>query len=154
MKKYIKFLGFILLIAGFLGATTDFIKQKKRENLDMIFVQDNSFCTECHSNEKVQQDFTDPAKACHQFCLTCHKDMKQHHPLDVKMEFSASMRLPLFKNQTVTCFTCHDLNNAKFDVISWKAQNVFQRVFNRKKKYKTYYLRINNRSGSLCKQCH
>ncbi len=153
MNKKIKLMLFVIIGTGFCYATAEFMQEKQSGNLDMMFVQDSSYCRECHTEDSVGK-FSDPAKACHQFCLKCHNNMRDHHPLDVRMEFSASMILPLFKNSTVTCFTCHDLNNGKHDIISWKAQNFFQRIFNKKKRYKTYYLRLNNRSGKLCKQCH
>ena len=60
----------------------------------------------------------------------------------------------LSENKKIACITCHDLNNKRYDKTSWKSESLYDRVFSKPTKYKTYYLVIKNNEGQLCITCH
>ena len=111
-------------------------------------------CLACHAGEKERGKLTNPADACDANCLRCHKDMEKHHPVGPEVEEKDKVSLPLVGTNKVACISCHDLKTAQTDTRSWKAQSLFGRLFQGQKTYKTYYLRMNNSDGSLCKACH
>jgi len=111
-------------------------------------------CLACHAGEKERDKLANPAHACDAHCLRCHKDMEKHHPVGPEVEEKDKVSLPLLGTNKVACISCHDLKSAQTDTRSLKAQSLFGRLFQGQKIYKTYYLRINNSDGSLCKACH
>lgn len=118
----------------------------------MPFVNSRNSCIPCHKTGDVQT--VKPYRACSTFCLSCHVQFKQdHHPYDVRLKKIID-GMDLTEMKRVSCFSCHDLNTARFDRVSWKAESLFDSVFRAKDQYKTYYLTTNNREGGLCKKCH
>ena len=111
-------------------------------------------CLVCHPRNKDKAQLVDPAHSCDANCLRCHKDMEKHHPVGPEVEEKDKVSLPLLGNSKVACISCHDLMTAQTDTRSWKAQSLFSRLFQGQPRYKTYYLRVNNSDGKLCKACH
>jgi hypothetical protein len=111
-------------------------------------------CVDCHPSGKDKAKLVDPARTCDANCLRCHKDMDKHHPVGPEVEAKDKVLLPLLGTNKVACISCHDLKTSSSDTRSWKAQSLFARLFQGQQRYRTYYLRINNRNGELCKACH
>ena len=120
----------------------------------MPFVNDHSYCLECHSREELNTRCTDPARTCDTFCEKCHKDMDAHHKVGMEVSFKVPGNIFLINGKRLGCISCHDLKNRRFDDKPWKANSLFGRLFERKEKYKTYFLIKNNSKGQLCKACH
>lgn len=120
----------------------------------MPFVNDNSFCLECHSREELDTRYTDPAKACDDYCNKCHKERESHHPVGMEVTFDIPDNILLREGGRLACVSCHDLKNPRMDDKPWKAKSLFGRIFRRQVAYKTYYLIKNNSKGQLCKNCH
>jgi len=111
-------------------------------------------CLACHPSEKDQAKLTEPTRSCDANCVRCHKDVEKHHPVGPEVEERDKVSLPLLGDKKVGCISCHDLKTARTDTRSWKSQSLFARMFQSQRTYKTYYLRINNSDGKLCKSCH
>jgi hypothetical protein len=113
-------------------------------------------CRSCHPGEQEQDRAkrADPGRCCDQNCLRCHQDMAEHHPVGAGVTEKDQVPLPLLKGDRVACISCHDPLSARTDRRSWKSQSLFSRWFSRQRVYPTYYLRMNNRDGELCKTCH
>jgi hypothetical protein len=111
-------------------------------------------CQTCHPGEKDRSKLADPSRCCDQNCLRCHNGMEQHHPVGAGVTEKEKVPLPLVKGDHVACISCHDPLSARTDHRSWKSQSLFSRWFGRQTIYPTYYLRMNNSDGDLCKTCH
>ncbi len=147
MRKIFFVSGFILIIYS-LGRTLD------NESLTIHpFLQSENYCVDCHAMEKNYMK-RGPALACTPFCLTCHKEIKNHHVLNIKITETLPEGFILTERKKLICITCHNLNNKRFDNTSWKAESLYEKVFKGEKKYKTYYLVKKNNEGQLCKTCH
>ncbi len=111
-------------------------------------------CLACHASPKERSKLADLSRSCDSNCRRCHVDMDQHHPTGASMEGRDKIALPFLSGDRVACITCHDPDMRPTDTRSWKSQSLFSRLFRSQTVYKTYYLRINNADGSLCKACH
>jgi hypothetical protein len=111
-------------------------------------------CLVCHPGDKDKPRLVDPAYSCDINCLRCHKEMEKHHPVGPEVEERDKVSLPLLGTNKVACISCHDLKAPGTDTRSWKSQSLFARLFQGQPRYKTYYLRVNNSEGKLCKACH
>jgi hypothetical protein len=111
-------------------------------------------CFVCHASDKDKPKLVEPTHSCDANCLRCHKEMDKHHPVGPEVEEKDKVALPLLGMNKVACISCHDLKTPRTDTRSWKAQSLFAQLFQGQPKYKTYYLRINNSDGKLCKACH
>jgi hypothetical protein len=116
------------------------------------FIQSTTSCLQCHS--KNDKKIINTTVTCSQFCLSCHKDNKNHHAINVKLREKLPEEFKLTDKNRLTCITCHNLNNNRFDNSSWKAESLYEKAFSGKSQYKTYYLIKKNSSGQLCKTCH
>ena len=116
------------------------------------FIQSTASCMQCHS--KNDKKIINPVITCSQFCLSCHKNIKNHHSIDVKINGKLREEFKLTAKKRLTCTTCHNLNNNRFDTTSWKAESLYEKAFSGKSQYKTYYLIKKNNNGQLCKTCH
>jgi hypothetical protein len=123
------------------------------ENLTIHpFLQSETYCMDCHSKDKKHQ--TETGAVCSQMCMTCHKDMDNHHAINLKISEKLPSEFMLSSKKRVACITCHNIHNIRFDEVSWKAESLYEKVFKDEKKYKTYYLVKRNNEGQLCKTCH
>jgi hypothetical protein len=116
------------------------------------FSQSTAYCINCHL--KNDKKIINPNITCSQLCLTCHKDIKDHHIINIKIAGKLPEEYKLTDKKRLTCSTCHNLNNVRFDNSSWKAQSLYEKAFAGKSQYKTYYLIKKNNDGQLCKTCH
>lgn len=118
---------------------------------------DDKACMKCHNEEQRHQIFTESRniyRPCDTSCASCHKKMTAHHLTGMEVDLDISPQLLLTKDKRLACMTCHDLSVERYSATAKKAQSLFQRMFKAKKKYKSYYLVMDNRGGQLCKQCH
>ena len=120
----------------------------------MSFISSKSSCIKCHQNDNLNNMANDPAIACDTSCLECHKNMEKHHGVGMRPDNRLKANLRLTHKNKIACITCHDLNFNRFDGTAWRSESLFEKIFNRKDRYKTYYLIINNSRGQLCKKCH
>lgn len=111
-------------------------------------------CLACHGNERGSRKLADPTNSCDTHCQTCHKDMDKHHAVGQAPEENGNIVLPLATGNKVACISCHDLKTPRRDKRSWKSQSLFSRLFQGQPSYPTYYLRVNNSDGKLCRICH
>ena len=111
-------------------------------------------CKVCHSSQKDLPKLADLTRSCDNNCIRCHKDIEKHHPVGSEVREKDKVPLPLLSDYKVSCISCHDAASPASDSMSWKAQSFFARLFQKQTTYKTYFLRINNQSGQLCKTCH
>ena len=117
----------------------------------MPFVNDASYCEKCHTKSEAKEFKGETIYSCFDYCQTCHDT---HHSVGKRVSRNRPKNLKYFKRNKVACFTCHELDRPRFDSKSWKSESLYERVFDSKNKYSTYYLPVNNRQGELCKQCH
>lgn len=139
---------FCIMLAAYLFATADNNGSLKIHP----FTQSAAYCTSCHS--KNDKKIINPNITCSELCLTCHKDINNHHKIDVRINKKLHEKFILTKKKRLTCITCHRLDNVRFDTSSWKAESLYEKVFAGKSQYKTYFLIKRNNDGSLCKICH
>lgn len=118
------------------------------------FIKSGRLCADCHLKYNLNIKNPVLANACSVQCLECHKDMKKHHIIDVKITDKLSEKITLSRKKKVMCVSCHDLKSPRYDGKSWKSESLFESVFSRQDKYKTYFLIKRNNDGSLCKICH
>lgn len=111
-------------------------------------------CLACHGKEKGSPKLADPVSSCDTHCQSCHKDMDKHHTVGQVLEDKGIIALPLASGNKVTCISCHDLKTPRRDRRSWKSQSLYARLFQGQPSYPTYYLRVNNSDGKLCRICH
>lgn len=111
-------------------------------------------CLTCHPGEKDRAKLVDLSRCCDAHCQRCHGEMNKHHPVGTDVTETDKVSLPLLGKNRVGCISCHDSTTPAIDSRSWKSQSLFSTVFQSQRTYKTYYLRINNTSGKLCKACH
>jgi hypothetical protein len=119
-------------------------------------LKDATACQTCHKEDGQGRWAMHRGRPCTPYCLTCHAkaDMAQHHSVDVPLRKALPAPLPLTKEQRMACFTCHDLSRAREDGIPWKAESLFDRLFRKQRRYKTFFLVQRNERGQLCRICH
>jgi hypothetical protein len=116
-----------------------------------LILSSHETCKQCHNQKEAESFRGTTARSCSNSCLTCHKG---HHEIKIWLKREPREPLPLRKDQKITCYTCHSLTQHRFDATPWKSESLFERFFNKQERYKTYYLRIKNNEGALCKNCH
>jgi cytochrome c551/c552 len=142
-----------LLIAAFLSVSGPVAAFEGPTAEDMPFVQSSESCRECHTPDQVSVFQGNTTKSCSVFCTTCHLDLGAHHEVNLFLPEKPRATIKLLNNK-IACFTCHDLTKKRTDKASWKAESLFERMFQSKPVYPTYFLIMKNNEGQLCKQCH
>jgi hypothetical protein len=140
----------MIIAASWLG-----LAQEEETRRIMPFVSDPRICLSCHKTAEDAGYLKNPAEACATFCKTCHKDMGQHHAVGVAL--SKQKPLPgirLNQKLAVNCVSCHNLLSSRYDNKPWKGESLYGRFFQRASRYKTFYLRVRNHRGDLCRCCH
>lgn len=148
-----RFMGKIIIL--FSGILTIYILAIAFDNESLKihpFTQSTTNCLRCHL--KNDKKIKDTNIICAELCLTCHKEMKNHHIINVKIVEKLPGELKLTEKKRLTCISCHNLNNMRLDKSSWKAESLFDKAFTGTSQYKTYYLIKKNNDGQLCKTCH
>lgn len=155
-KRSIRGLGTFAVVAAVLGYAVFAVGEGAGQSPEQIMRAGMavSACQACHPGAKDRPKLADPSRSCDQNCFRCHPDMDKHHPVGTGVNEKEKVPLPLIKENQVGCISCHDPLSASTDNRSWKSQSLFSRWFSGQKVYKTYYLRINNSDGKLCKTCH
>jgi hypothetical protein len=112
-------------------------------------------CVACHKDAP-QRFGKNPMRSCTPYCMTCHKksDMDRHHTVGTPLPRTPETELYLTADKQVVCSTCHDLSRARYDQVRWKATSLFDRMFHKENRYKTYFLAMRNDQGQLCLSCH
>ncbi len=80
--------------------------------------------------------------------------MSRHHPVGTRLSKMPDEPLLLSSEMKMACFTCHFMTRARYDSERWKSASMFDRVFHKQKRYKTYFLTLHNEQGQLCLYCH
>ena len=89
--------------------------------------------------------------------MSCHEkrsDLERHHPVGVSLSMVPNPTLKLTSKGKNACFTCHDLSRPRYDTVRWKSASLFDRLFRKESRYKTYFLLMQNDRGQLCQNCH
>jgi hypothetical protein len=121
----------------------------------MPFAASNSFCYKCHKKSDGSDLLKNPAMSCSTYCMTCHKDKAvDHHKVGMRMEKRSNVNLRFTGEGRMACYTCHDVDNRRFSRSSWKSESLYDSVFRKKIRYKTYFLTVKNDKGQLCIKCH
>jgi hypothetical protein len=120
-------------------------------------------CGICHEGEVVRgrDDRTtvrlkkDPVS----LCIGCHpsKDFVHMHPVDLKPDFAVPPKLPLDRSYLITCVTCHDPHASPWSdepVIPRGIRELLGDLLSRRTRFPSYFLRMANRDGELCRTCH
>ncbi|MDD5773484.1 MAG: cytochrome c3 family protein [bacterium] len=105
-------------------------------------------CEQCHSmDDSSQTKQSRYKKSIPELCVEpCHRDgaLGLNHPVEIVPDFEVPSSLPL-ENGEITCGTCHDPHSSPTiktkSFIGWKEG-------------KSYFLRIDNSHGDLCRVCH
>ena len=112
-------------------------------------------CVSCH--EDGQQRWTlSQYQPCTPYCIACHKkpEMERHHTVGTLLEGIPANVLHLSSDKKVACNTCHDMSRTRYDSERWKAASLYDRMFHKETRYKTYFLVMRNDKGQLCLTCH
>ncbi|MDY6934845.1 MAG: hypothetical protein SVZ03_11590 [Spirochaetota bacterium] len=145
---------YLLYIISIISLYAFAVAYDKETEKIMPFVASRDYCTECHRKGELKNNQYNVIQTCDNLCLKCHKDITSHHEIGLKIEDQLHQKLHLTEKNRIACFTCHNLGIKRFDSSSWKAESLFESMFKRKSRYKTYYLAIKNDKGQLCKKCH
>lgn len=121
-------------------------------------------CNTCHEIKKTagadasyiifRENSTDLLTAA---CIKCHPQGAADHPIKITPSFPIPKDLPLSEKKEITCITCHNPHFRRFSNRSWLPRTFLLEMIdfiNRKKQYKTYFLRRNNAKKELCLACH
>lgn len=113
-------------------------------------------CLACHPVDAGARWEGRRSRPCARYCQACHapKAMESHHPIDRKLPKVPPSPLLLTADGMTGCSTCHDLGQPRFDRTRWRAESLFDRLFRRQARYKTYFLAVRNDRGQLCRTCH
>lgn len=131
-----------------------FVTAKGYDSSDIHpFIRSGNYCIKCHVKDKRART-ADPSLACAEFCLSCHRDVSNHHSINVKILEKLPDGFNLAGSSRLTCTTCHNLKTVRFDTSSWKSESLYEKVFKGSSTYKTYFLVVKNNDGQLCKNCH
>ncbi|MBU3916434.1 hypothetical protein KKA14_12940 [bacterium] len=144
----------LLLILILTTINSSFVEAYDKETRKIMpFVATNQPCYKCHAPKEADLFKGRTTESCHNFCATCHKDLKAHHKVNSRMDSKLPEGLK-FNSYKVACYTCHNLKIRRFDKESWKSESLYENWFSGTKIHKTYYLSIRNNEGKLCQKCH
>jgi hypothetical protein len=143
----------IILTLGLCLLATSGTATRDRDSIKIHpFIGNESACRSCH---RKKESLAEPAMACNTYCRSCHRGIeKTHHPVDVRIKTGGDVGLRLNRNGRMTCITCHNLTRSRYDDEAWRAQSLYESVFRKQERYRTFYLEINNNDGNLCRKCH
>ncbi|MFH1289054.1 MAG: hypothetical protein ABII25_10250 [bacterium] len=104
-------------------------------------------CSQCHIMDDTRSKTPRFKKSVTDLCIKpCHSGgaLGVSHPVEVVPDFKVPDFLPL-ENGEVTCGTCHNPHSSPIiktkSLIGWKGG-------------KSYFLRVDNSHGELCRTCH
>jgi len=125
-------------------------------------LRDPARCTSCHMEERPepgrpyrQMNFR---RDIYTLCTGCHP-APVTHPIDIAPRRGISGKLPLDADGTMTCVTCHIPHGAAHASRRYTGRTLLEKlrdtVFPRLPgRFRTYFLRLPNNEGELCKICH
>ncbi len=126
--------------------TTEEKKLKRIQSTHKLKLEEEN-CNQCHiMDDGIQSKEPRFKKSISELCTTpCHgKALGLNHPVEVVPDFIMPGLLPL-DNGEITCGTCHNPHSSPTiktkSLLGWK-------------KRKSYFLRIDNSYGELCRVCH
>ncbi len=150
----------IALLFSIFGVFTTLFSQNSQFH---PFITDSSRCTTCHMMFRItgttakyivlSADSVDISTAC----VKCHLQKAATHPVWIKAPFQVPKDLRLTVNNEITCITCHNPHNSRYSNRPWQMRSFRQKLYEfmqRKKQFKTYFLRRNNAHRELCNGCH
>jgi len=114
-----------------------------------------SVCSSCHE-DGLKRWSSKQYQPCTSYCMTCHKkpEMIRHHSVGNLLPTAPGNALRLTSEMKLACVTCHDMSRTRYDDVRWKAASLFDRMFRKEGRYKTYFLVMRNDEGQLCITCH
>lgn len=120
------------------------------------FMDDTGRCVHCHKGKPVRADtlFTRDIVT---LCRECHSMAdRMSHPVDIRPSDKAYSGLPLDREGTITCSTCHDPHSEPFSTTPYVNRGIVERLRNifSSAGFRTYFLRGANTEGQLCLSCH
>ncbi|MGD8353137.1 MAG: multiheme c-type cytochrome [Pseudomonadota bacterium] len=120
------------------------------------FMKDPARCPQCHVSDAGEPEgvFTRDIVS---LCMDCHPMAhRTSHPVDIKPQNPVSAGLPLDRDGTITCDTCHDPHSNPFSPSPFVYRGILDRLRNSlsPEGYPTFYLRMPNNDGRLCLSCH
>ena len=119
-----------------------------RMHLTHKFNIETKDCGMCHYlDDRPQTKGSQYIKSIPELCAEpCHKDgpLGLNHPVEIIPDFKVPDFLPL-DNGEITCGTCHNPHKSPIiktkSLLGWKEE-------------KSYYLRVDNSHGEICRICH
>jgi len=95
------------LVAAFILSTPEHIGAKEKKVAPVAAPHEAQSCEDCHSVHGMKL-LDDSGRSC----LKCHEDAagKDSHPTSIAHEGEPPEGLPLSKDGTITCYTCHVLH--------------------------------------------
>jgi hypothetical protein len=121
-----------------------------------VFMEDTGRCVHCHKGRPAGADslFTRDIVT---LCRECHLMAdRMSHPVDIRPSDRKHSGLPLDRQGTITCATCHDPHSEPFSATPYVDRGIVERLWNifSSTGYRTYFLRMVNTEGQLCLSCH
>lgn len=120
------------------------------------FMSDEARCSECHLTVPVR-----PGGGFHRdivtICSDCHFDNhRMSHPVDIRPRRPENLSLPLDSDGSMTCATCHDPHGEPSGTVPYVRRGLLQQLRGTlsSQGYPTYFLRMPNTEGQLCRTCH
>jgi len=86
-------------------------------------------------------------------CTGCHKE-EEGHVVGVSLDFSVPADLPLGKNKTVSCLTCHYTHGNLYSEKPQASYSFMDSLLGAQRMHKSFLIRRNNVNGELCLVCH
>ena len=125
-------------------------------------LRDPARCTSCHIEERPergrpyrQMNFR---KDIYTLCTGCHL-APVTHPIDIAPRRGTAGTLPLDADGTMTCVTCHAPHDEAHASRRFTGRPLIEKIRDTMfpilpRPYRTYFLRVSNIEGELCKYCH
>jgi len=120
------------------------------------FMDDPSRCLHCHATKPVGpgggfiKDIVSLCRDCHSIAH------RMSHPVDIGPQEGVHPELPLDREGTITCSTCHDPHSEPSSATPYLSRGIVERLKGMFSSagYPTYFLRMSNTEGQLCLSCH
>ena len=125
-------------------------------------LRDPARCPSCHIEGRPergrpyrQMNFR---KDIYTLCTGCHH-APVTHPIDIAPRRGITGKLPLDADGTMTCITCHSPHDEAHSFRRFTGRPLIEKIRDTvfpflPRPYRTYFLRVPNIEGELCKHCH
>lgn len=86
-------------------------------------------------------------------CIGCHAE-EEGHQVGISLDFSVPADLPLDKNNTITCLTCHYTHGSLNSDRPQASYSFMDVLLGSERLHKSFLIRRGNVNGELCLACH